>query len=96
MELAIIKSFKHKGLDDFFYDGTKRGIQAEHATKLEENLDLLDAATVVEDMNFPGTNLHPLHGNRQGEWAAKVSGAWRITFEFQDGDAFLVYCENYH
>jgi len=75
VELAIIKSFKHKGLDDFFYDGTKRGIQAEHATKLEENLDLLDAATVVEDMNFPGTNLHPLHGNRQGVWAAKVSGA---------------------
>ncbi|MEA3547058.1 MAG: type II toxin-antitoxin system RelE/ParE family toxin [Thermodesulfobacteriota bacterium] len=92
----MIKSFKHKGLEDFFYDGTKKGIQSKHASKLEDILDLLDAACVVEDMNFPGSKLHPLHGDRQGEWAVKVSGAWRTTFEFRDGDAFLVSYENYH
>ena len=92
----MIKSFKHKGLEDFFYDGTKKGIQAKHFAKLEDILDVLDAASVVEDMNYPGSNLHHLRGNRQGEWSVKVSGAWRITFEFRDGDAFVVNYENYH
>jgi len=92
----MIKSFKHKGLEDFFYDGTKKGIQAKHASKLEDILDLLDAACVVEDMKFPGSNMHPMRGDRQGEWAVKVSGAWRVTFEFRAGDAFLVNYENYH
>ena len=63
----MIKSFKHKGLENFFYDGTKKGIQPKHSTKLEEILDLLEAANEVEDMNFPGSNLHPLRGNRQDE-----------------------------
>ena len=92
----MIKSFKHKGIENFFYDGTKKGIQPKHSTKLEEILDLLEAANEVEDMNFPGSNLHPLRGNRQSEWSVKVSGAWRMTFEFQDGDAYLVNYENYH
>ena len=92
----MIKSFKHKGLENFFYDGTKKGIQAKHSTRLEEILDLLDAADVVEDMNFPGSNLHPLRGNREGQWSVKVSGAWRITFEFRDKFTYLVNYENYH
>ncbi len=92
----MIKSFKHKGIENFFYDGTKKGIQPKHSTKLEEILDLLEAANEVEDMNFPGSNLHPLRGNRQCEWPVKVSGAWRMTFEFRDGDAYLVNYENYH
>ena len=31
---AMIKSFSHSGLEDFFYDGTKKGIQTKHAKKL--------------------------------------------------------------
>jgi len=40
-----IKSFRHKGLEDFFYDGTTKGINPRHASKLETRLDRLDAAT---------------------------------------------------
>ncbi len=28
----MIKSFSHKGLEDFFYDGTKKGIQVHPLT----------------------------------------------------------------
>jgi len=35
----MIKSFSHKGLEDFFYDGTKKCIQAKHAKKLADILD---------------------------------------------------------
>ncbi|MET3998409.1 type II toxin-antitoxin system RelE/ParE family toxin [Marinobacterium sp. MBR-109] len=91
-----IKSFRHKGLEDFFYDGTTKGINPKHATKLETRLDRLDAATSPEDMNLPGYRLHPLKGKMQGRYAIDVSGAWRLTFEFDDGDAIVVDYEQYH
>ena len=31
---SMIKSFSHKGLEDFFYDGVKKGIQTKHAEKI--------------------------------------------------------------
>ena len=58
----VIKSFRHKGLEDFFFDGSKKGIQPKHAQKLSYILDLLDSAKIVEDINFPGSDLHPLKG----------------------------------
>ena len=47
----MIKSFIHKGLEDFFYDGTVKGIQAKQASKLGAILDRLDAANEIKDMN---------------------------------------------
>ncbi|ELY2784128.1 type II toxin-antitoxin system RelE/ParE family toxin [Cronobacter turicensis] len=45
---------------------------------------------------MPGFFLHPLTGDRKGVWAVTVSGNWRITFEFRDGDVFIVNYEDYH
>jgi proteic killer suppression protein len=56
----VIKSFSHKGLEDFFYDGTKRGIQPKHAIKLEGILDRLNQAREIRDMAYPGSELHLL------------------------------------
>jgi len=56
----------------------------------------LDAATSPEDMNLPGYRLHPLRGKMQGRYAIGVSGAWHLTFEFNDGDAIVVDYEQYH
>ena len=92
----MIKSFVHKGLEDFFYDGTHKGIQAKHAPKLEVLLDRLDAANEIKDMSYPGSDLHLLLPKKKGRWAIKVSGNWRLTFEFKDGDAFNVDIEDYH
>ncbi|WP_331251374.1 MULTISPECIES: type II toxin-antitoxin system RelE/ParE family toxin [Photorhabdus] len=50
----------------------------------------------VGEINLPGYNLHPLTGDRRGQWAITVSGNWRITFEFIDGDAYIVNYEDYH
>jgi plasmid maintenance system killer protein len=49
-----IKTFQHKGLKRFFEAGSKAGITLKHATKIALILDRLDAAEVVNDMNFPG------------------------------------------
>ena len=58
----MIKSFKHKGIEEFFYTGNKKGIRPEHAGRLEIILDRLTAANEVKDMSYPGSNLHKLTG----------------------------------
>lgn len=91
-----IKSFRHKGLEDFFYDGTTRGINPQHATRLATRLDRLDAATSPGDMNLPGYRLHALKGVWSGRYSITVSGAWRLTFAFEGEDAVVVDYEQYH
>jgi proteic killer suppression protein len=92
----MIKSFKHKGLENFFYSGTKKGIKPEHAGKLERVLDRLNAADDLKDMNYPGSNLHALSGDRKGQYSVKISGNWRVIFEFVNGDAYVVDYDDYH
>jgi len=92
----MIKSFKHKGLEDFFFTGRKKGIKPEHANRLERILDRLNAASEIKDMNYPGSLLHQLSGDKKGFYAVKVSGNWRIFFQFIDGDAYVVDYDDYH
>lgn len=59
-------------------------------------LAALDTANSAEDMDLPGYGLHKLVGNRKNCWSISVSGDWRVTFEFNDGDAYIVNYEDYH
>lgn len=92
----MIKSFSHKGLEEFFSHGTKRGIQPKHAEKLGLILDRLDAAHLLKDMNYPGSGFHPLEGNYEGYYAVKVSGNWRLVFKFEKGSADKIDYIDYH
>ncbi len=92
----MIKSFEHKGLENYFYNGSKKGIQAQHAQKLADLLDRLDAARDVTDMKFPGSDLHQLKGKMKGLWAVKVSGNWRVVFSFKEANAYDVNYIDYH
>ncbi len=92
----MIRSFRHKGLAKLFNDGTKKGIRPEHAGKLRDILDRLNAASAVGDMDYPGSGLHLLKGDLKGHWAVKVSGNWRVIFRFENGDAYMVDYADYH
>jgi proteic killer suppression protein len=59
-------------------------------------LSALDTAQVIGDMDIPGFKLHMLKGRLKGRWSISVSGNWRITFEFRDGNAFVLDYEDYH
>jgi toxin HigB-1 len=92
----VIKSFRHKGIESFFKDGSKASIQPKHAEKLRNQLFALDNAKRAQDMNAPGWRLHRLRGDLAGHWSVDVSGNWRLTFAFEGDDAILVDYQDYH
>lgn len=92
----MIASFRHKGLKEFFETGSKRGISADLAARIGRRLDVLHAAQELADIDAHGFSLHRLKGERQGEWAISVSGNWRITFRFANGEVHDTNLEDYH
>ena len=92
----MIKSFKHKGLERFYDSGSTKGIQSNHAKKLRMQLAALDTAQSIDDMEIPGYQLHQLAGDRKGIWTITVNGNWRLTFEFEEGNIYILNYEDYH
>lgn len=92
----MIKEFRHKGLKRFFETGSKKGIKPDHVRRLSQLLAALDEAEEVVDMDQPGWKLHPLKGDLEDHWSVKVSGNCRMTFVFEDGDAYVVDYQDYH
>jgi proteic killer suppression protein len=92
----MIVSFRHKGLKRFFESGNQAGIQPAHANRLRLILQALESATTVTDMDLPGFRLHVLKAYVPARWSAWVNGNWRLTFEFENGNAYVVDYEDYH
>lgn len=92
----MIKSFRHKGLRRLHETGNTSGVQASHAKRLRLQLTALDTAQSIVDMDIPGFGLHPLKGTMNGRWSIAVNGNWRVTFEFKDGNAYVLDYEDYH
>lgn len=92
----MIRSFKHKGLRDLFEKGSVKGVQPAHARRLRLQLAALHTAQKVDDMDVPGYRLHQLKGAGKGRWSITVNGNWRVTFEFHNGDAYVLDYEDYH
>jgi toxin HigB-1 len=92
----MIKSFRHKGLRSLFESGNAAGVQASHAKRLRMQLAALDTAQVIDDLDIPGFRLHSLKGEMRGRWSITVNGNWRLTFEFEDGNAYILDYEDYH
>ena len=92
----MIKSFKHKGIEQFFLKGRTSGIQPKHKNRLRLQLAALDSSQSIDDMDIPGFRLHRLKGTKPLRWSIWVNGNWRITFEFEDGNAYIVNYEDYH
>lgn len=92
----MIKSFKHKGLERLFTKGIASGVQADYAPRITMLLDAIDAAEQITELDLPGFRLHRLKGDKRNLWSVRVSANWRITFEFEKGDAYILDLEDYH
>jgi len=82
-QLKVIESLIKEHLDEL-------------SSRLRMQLTALDTAQEIDDMDIPGFKLHPLKGKLKGRWSISVSGNWRITFEFREGNAFVLDYEDYH
>lgn len=91
----MIKSFWHKGLLDLFEIGDTKKIRQDLKARARERLLVLHAARKLRDLDIPGYNTHPL-ATKPLRHAVKVSGPWRITFEWVEPDAWRVDLEQCH
>ena len=92
----MIKTFKHKGLRQFFETGNAKKLPVKQTARVAAILEALDAAKVPGDMNLPGWRFHPLGKMGPGRYACEASANYRVTFAFEGQDAVDVDIEDYH
>lgn len=94
----MIRSFRSKALERFWWKGEVKRIDARHRARLRRQLGILDAARSPDDMNVAGYRFHALTGADAGRYAVWVDQNWRMTFGWCDDgpDAVVVDYEDYH
>ncbi len=71
-------------------------LPAAFVSRLRRILFRLQEADHPRSADAPGFRLHPLKGDRSGEWSVRVSGNWRVVFRFESGEAVDVDLIDYH
>jgi len=88
----MIKSFRHKGLKNYWTNNDSSKIPSEMITKIRIILDLLnDIEQVPQDFEaFRNLRIHPLKGDMTGFWSLDVTGNYRIIFKFESKNVFEI------
>lgn len=98
----MIRDFGNKAASELFHKGNCKGLPRQHWMRAIHLLDVMEAVESLEDLKSegfpPSLRLHPLIGERKGEWAIDIhkTSGWRITFHFEDNEFVAVKVENYH
>jgi toxin HigB-1 len=92
----MIESFRHKGLKRFYEKNDRGGLRPDLVARIRQILTALDAAETSEEMDLPTFRWHRLKGGRKGTFSVTVRANWRITFTFEEGNAYDVNFEDYH
>lgn len=60
-------------------------------------LDMLDAATILNDLRIPPANrLEALLGNRAGQHSIRINDQWRVCFRWTEAGPADVEITDYH
>jgi proteic killer suppression protein len=92
----MIVSIRHRALKRLWTRDDASKLPADQVGKIRNILTLINAATVIEDLRYPGSFLHPLKGELAGYWSVTVKANWRIIFRFERGNAYLLDYLDYH
>ena len=93
----IIGRFRHKGLRRLYEDDDPSGVPAQSVRKIKAILAALEFADNLSQVaTMPGWKIHPLKGDRKGEYSITVTGNRRITFRLQGNAVTEVNFEDYH
>lgn len=92
----MIADFRCKHTRALFEGESPARFRAIAAVALRK-LDMLDAATQLEDLRIPPANrLEALKGDRAGQYSIRINDQWRICFEWRQGRAWRVEIVDYH
>jgi proteic killer suppression protein len=83
----MLHSFAHKGRKELFETGKSPKVRQDLQKRCIQILDALYHAQTLDDLKLPGLRLHPDSRFKPVRWRVDVNGPWRITFEWQDGEA---------
>ncbi|HEV7380071.1 MAG TPA: type II toxin-antitoxin system RelE/ParE family toxin, partial [Dyadobacter sp.] len=82
----MIKNFLHKGLEQYYTEGSGSKLPPAYLRKINRILDQLDAISSVKDIQQMGSGMHKLSGNLSDFWSVTITPDYRIIFRFEDGD----------
>jgi proteic killer suppression protein len=95
----VILSFADQTTEDI-YNGkntkSARRIDKRVWEVVVRKLDILNAATSLNDLKSPGNQLEKLKGDLADYWSIRVNDQYRIVFRFERGNAANVRCYDTH
>ncbi|WP_027173962.1 type II toxin-antitoxin system RelE/ParE family toxin [Methylobacterium sp. 10] len=93
----MIQSFADKRLEALFYDGTGYRPWRAFEAAAKRKLDILDAATTLDDLRSPpGNRLERLRGDRAGQYSIRINDQWRLCFRWTAQGPEQVDIVDYH
>ena len=86
----MIKTFRHKGLKNYWTKDDSSKIPSGMVTKIRLLLDLLnDVEQVPQDFEpFRNLRIHPLKGDLKDFWSLDITSNYRLIFKFENKNVF--------
>jgi proteic killer suppression protein len=97
-ERVMIKSWKSEAARLIFLgQNPGKGFPADLVNGARRKLFRLDAAISVDELRVPpGNRLHPLVGDRAGQWSVSINDQFRICFRWPEDGPEDVEITDYH
>jgi proteic killer suppression protein len=96
----LIQSFGNDTTADLFRERNTRAarrIPREIWRVVQRKLKALDVAARLEDLTMPaGNRLKALKGDQAGRHSVRINDQYRVTFRWEQGNAYEVRIEDYH
>ncbi|WP_104193014.1 type II toxin-antitoxin system RelE/ParE family toxin [Cryobacterium sp. Y82] len=93
----MLRSFGGKDTGKIWHEQYVKGVDRTVQRATLRKLELVNAATDVEDLRIPpGNRLERLVGDRRGQYSIRVNAQWRICFNWREGGADNVEPVDYH
>jgi proteic killer suppression protein len=90
-----VARFNSKALK-LFARGNASKVNPNWQPRIRRILAALNVATHPTALDIPGFDFHELKGGREGTYAVKVTGNWRVTYRWDDDGPLAVDLEDYH
>ena len=92
----MIESFGDKQTERI-WNGKRHKLPKEIEDRAANKLNLLDAATTLDDLRIPPSNhLETLKGDRNGQHSIRINKQYRLCFQWNNGNPRNIEITDYH